>query len=482
MTCLLDNTYLHFKNSDIKVRPISLTSRQNETQDDWFKAKFAKQAIQYISENAIDREPVEWYISGNSTWRGYIEHESIKIGKTEGFVELNDCLEILEYGAIDKEFYDSTLDKVVDYAWDQVVDPEGVLLGIDKTIQSGKVVYQHNKNPLGRMDITQGMYDWLHETLDILPLYEGDGPLDFRGDTPREVFAEICRLWNVTMYVRPDGNFVIGFPDMEPNIYTAGTDKGTWKLVDYQMPQPKKPVGTIYVQGSTPSVWEGPIQNAGTRFIKRLDNVTPWAAATIGSYEKQATTIEYNRSSDPKALESVAVRYLANQYQKAHTGTLTVDIFASPGGPSTVAALKIGDVISVGADPQCGVPGGAFRINGIQHDWGPQTGWLIHFNVVGLVPNDIQTKSWWYDPLNPEMNTYDPSLYLKITAPIMDVSNLLVQGISKFVHKTTSIATQAGETFNMLPYSQEQVVDTVVDTTESVIDDVTETVNEYIDI
>lgn len=280
MACVLENTYLDFKNSGAQIRPVDLMSRQEEGKDDQFRAKITKQAGTYLSSRIIDREPVEWNIAGEPVWRGWVEQAGLTVGKTTASIVLNDPLKILEMGVIDKEFYVTTIDQVVNYIWEQMHDGQGVLRGPEFTAPSGNIKTQHNP-PFA--DVYEAaLATW---ALEQVPLINFDGQLDFRGENPREALAEVCRVFNTTMFVRPDGTFVIGPPDMEPNVYGAGTHEGTWKLTNYNIPESKRPVGSVYVKGASPTIWKGPIEEAPGRLIDDMKNVTPWAVASISGHE-----------------------------------------------------------------------------------------------------------------------------------------------------------------------------------------------------
>lgn len=406
MSCDLSDITIDFESSGIKLRPLNVDLRQNWGEDDYCSVKVTTEAARHTANRCTDREPVTFQSYGNQIFRGWIKKGGIDVGRTAGWLDIRDPLQILEAGTVDREFIQASLKEIGDHIWDQVYDPEGVLTGHTYLADGSETMYQHDQ---GSIDISATLggpalkfEDWLAEKM---PLVEGDGRFDYRGETPREAFTELVHEFNTSMFVRSDGEFVIGLPDQSPNVYSAGTHEGNWKLIDYSLPHQQADFGEVIVKGSLPSTFEGPIGDAPSRYMRRMDESVPWAVAKMQGYDGDPTLMEYSKSGDKQVLEDVATRKLVEQFRSYHQGSFEVDVLAAETGPMSMGPLKVGDVVNVEQDLECDIPGGEFRVRGIQHKFGSGEGWKVRFDVVRVVDfSRIITDSWDYDPRDKSLN------------------------------------------------------------------------------
>lgn len=457
MPCDLAGVELEFLSSGMKIQPIAGTVEQETDRESLATFKLHVKAAKHVLDNLVNREPVLVKASGNIVFRGWVSHGNVTVGQTTGTVSLKDPLKILDAGAIEQEFHKTSLKNVAEYIWEQVHDPEGVLSGPEFNTDSTTVKTQHKNQPVAESlgGPLFAVEDWLREKF---PLTNGDGNMDFRGETPREAFAEVCQIWETKMFVKPDtGEFVLGFPEMDTNLYSAGAKNGVWKLTDINLPSRDDPFGAVYVKGQQPNVWNGPIENAPKRFVDDMNNVTPWAVASMDGYDGTPTALKYTKTGDKDLLEDIAKRHLMKQFRKFNSGTCTVDMLASPDGINDLGPLKVGDTIGIAENKDCGVPGGHFRIHGITHEIGGNAGWQTKFDVVGIPRQNITTKSWDYAPLDNSKNDRDPTDFLAMTMPIVNVAMLFgfdtdlynaVNGTKQFLDAAKDEFDQTIEEYN----------------------------------
>lgn len=474
--CLLEDVYLEFESSGMKIQPLNLDIRNSRDKDDWCQAKVTTQAADHVKDNMVPHEAVNVHTPGGTVWRGWVRTDSVQVGETTGQIQIYDPMTILEQGVVEKEYLETSLRDVVNDIWDMVYDPEGVLKGPEFTTNSTQMETQHP--PSGATELTGiggpilDVQDWLRESL---PFIEGEGHFDFRAESPRECFQDICDAFNVQMFTKPDGNFVLGMREQVPNEYIAGTKNPYWKLTRYSLPEVDDPFGAVFVKGQKPysGAVEGRLAGAA-EFLTTMENTAPWAAARMAGYDGPPTTIEYKETSNKEQLRGVAKRYLKNQFKRYNSGTVEVDVLAANNLLSSMGPLKPGDALLIEKDEDCGVPGGSFRINNIQHDMGSGKGWTIKFDVTAIFNREIGTEAWDYNPLNEEMNKGDANDFFIGAIPILALNAVYRAGRSvlDYGYDLGQSVMEGGS--NLLSSSADQIgetVDNAMDTTNDFLDD-----------
>lgn len=482
MTCLFDNLYLEFEQSGMKIQPINMDLRNNRKKDDWCQVKLTEQAAQYVKDNMVPFEAVNVHTPGGAVWRGWVRTDSVRVSENSGHLQMYDPLKILEQGVVEEEYLKTSIGNIANDIWDKVHDPENVLSGLQIDTDNSRVAYQHEASNMRNLGIggnaTLKIEDWMAENL---PIADGKGDFDFRAESPRECFANIADAFNVGMYTQSNGNFVLGLPERVPNEYMAGTKNPYWKLTRYDLPEVDDPFGAVFVKGKKPRTGMiGGTINAVGEFLGSMDNTAPWAGARMSGYDGPPTAIEYKETSSKSQLESVARRYLRNQFDRYNSGTVSVDVLASKNQLQDMGPLKVGDALMIERDEDCGVPGGNFRINGIQHDMGSGKGWEVTFDVTAIYGREIGTESWDYNPLNEEMNKDDGGGFFLGALPIIALGAAYQAGKSILDYSASLERSIMDTTNNVLDASEQMVSDTIQEA-DDIVDDTVDAASDTLD-
>lgn len=420
-SCVLEDLVIRFQESGFAFNPISVTLQQNKQRDDYFSATLTRIAGRELSFDYKPREPVTFEYGGVQVWRGWIKHGDLSLMQNKAQVRLRDSREILESGAVDFEKIKAQLLPTVEEIVAEAHDPYNVITGTEATdnADGSQTRYQHgegNYNETAATEYSRAVNDTLKE---IIPVSDGDGDFDFRDDNARSALSETCAAFNVGFFVTPDGTLKIGFPDAAPNQYMTGVTYGEripWKLTKYNVPDEQQPIGRVIVTGKERNSFEiakdeflpsdqtgSDLDDAALAFVSDMDAVTTMAEAKFAGYTGPTHHIENSSIHNSEALKQIARNYLMNTYMEQRSGRITVSAIAD-GRPAEVGPLKIGDYVLVQAAPDCGVPGGNFRINSIKHTIDSSGTWDITMDVIHPFPSEIVTDSWEYSPNKPDQN------------------------------------------------------------------------------
>lgn len=484
--CTFEDLHFVLLNSGVRIIPLELDIREDQNKDDYARITMTNTAAQVVQRNYRPKEPVAIEHDGEAIKRMMIPKGGVSVGETSGTVELYDPLILLEEGSIEGEYNKATMRELVNLVYGQVVDPQGVITGVRFNTDASEVRYQH---PPGKFIPTTFGIDVADTIYELTPFVDGDGWFDFRDDTPRKALAEICQAFGTGMFINTEGTLVIGFPDAEPNAYVTGVDRDFhWNLLDYNIPDYEQPVGKVVVRGATEATdtetalaITAPAASLALSYNDTLEKVTPYASAQFAGGGGRVKTIEYGQSSSLGTLEAVAKNALVRSWRNARSGTIRVSTVAN-GSMANISEVKIGDVIQVHGDQDCGIPTSTLRIVGIHHDMSTRGTWNIEFSVTALLPSKIQTDTWEYTPLDSTGGEETTATLEGILGGISDMGSQIALALDAF--RWANVAGESGvgglssgalfggsggevrDPDDILGYDEDQLVETILEDSE----------------
>lgn len=400
---------LHFQESGMVIKPLSFDARQTYMRDDYFRAKVHREAASHMEDHIVNLEPVVVRADGQAFYKGFVRSDSATVGHKEGSVEVYDPLKILENGYVDREWQKVELTEIAEYIYDQAVDPHGVLNGLRVT-DDGGVKYQHD-NLTTRAEPLLGIQDGIREFFNI-----GDGNFDFRGETPRKALQQISNVYNFMIFTDEGQNLTLGFPDQIATMHEAGRRDQIWRMRDFNVPLRQDPFGKVIVKGYTPMFGNGETgggsslldwANLPIHFLSQAMGTNLYAYAKMDGYDGEPTLMEYTKSNNADTLKNVARGMIIKKYQENNSGTVTIDVLASNTGMDDLTGFKVGDYLTTEENPRCKIRGDTFRVNGIRHQWGPDVGWKMTVDVVGLIPEgSISTGTAAFEASDPNTDGF----------------------------------------------------------------------------
>lgn len=436
MSCDLSNIIVHFIESGIKVRPLSLDIRKSRRTDNDFdhvQATLKKISGQHVRDNNIHKEPVEIIgdKEGNNIYRGYYKTDGVTVAENEAILKINDPRKILQEGTIDKEWGRISLKNVVDYIFKRRNDPHNVLHSFklaESSLDTTKLQHTddlasgagNERTPETTSKLSDAFVDF---RADISPFGDGDGNFDFREESPYSALAEVANIWETQFWVDQDGTLVIGHPDVTATVYGAGQGPDNWHISEWNLPKNPTPLKGVVVKGKMDQ--KGGKDNALEELWNVVTNKKKFqtrAAAGFLDDESLEETIVLDgkkNTTDPKVLKRMARSAFMEHHTKQNRGSVTINTMVENKIPqSQYAGVDIGDKLLVNNfQADCNkLQSGVYDIHEIQHDITGSDGWTITLDVSQAITNSDAVKSrfWYFDPTDSDMNQDSPFIGLQV--------------------------------------------------------------------
>jgi len=415
MACSLSNIQIWFVKSDIRIRPFSIDirrSRHDSNTFDHVSCEITTEAGELITDTAISREPVVIEKDNVSVYRGYYKHDSVGHGISKDTLQIQDPRRIMKAGIIDKEWGEITLNKVTQYIYERIQDPEGVIKRIELAspeVNTEKA--QHTsffgidrRDASSRTSVSNVLVDAINKSL---PLLEGDGNFDFRQESPYSALREVVNLWETDFWIDTDGVLKIGPQEAEVDVYSAGRGSGNMFISEWDLPPNPTPLKAVVVKGKADYPEE---ENTWIDIFDREKFETRAAAGFLNNSDlSEIMVVESKKeTSDPESLKRMASGRFVKEYRKNNRGSVTINALAGAEdvSGSDYASMDIGDKLVVnnkGSDCDK-MASGIYDIHEVNHSISGGSGWSISFQVTAeIIDGGFTSKFWYFDPTDPKM-------------------------------------------------------------------------------
>lgn len=430
MGCDLSNFIIHFKESQIKIRPYTIEirrSRQSDKKFDHVQAKMPREAGQKIIDDHIEREPIEIIADsdGNKIYRGFYKAEGAELGRNDAILEVSDPRRILTTGAIDKEWNKITLEKVVNYIYDRKQDPHDVITGIrfdEDDIDTEKTQHlfeDDDYNTEGNEQNGEPMYGLLDSMKEVLPHHDGDGNFDFREESPYSALLEVTNLWETKFWVEQNGTLVIGHPDISATVYPAGRGRQNWHISEWSLPANPTPLKAVVLKGKMDQKGgkDNDLEELWNIVTDKKKFETRAAAGFLDddSLEQVVVLDGKKQTTDPKVLKRMARAAFFEHHTMNNKGSITINPMVDNEVPiSDYAGMDIGDKLFVNNyKTECDnhLKEGLYGVSQITHEIDGKNGWRIKLSVNKAITKSesIKERFWYFDPTDSDMADNNPA-------------------------------------------------------------------------
>lgn len=399
---------LKFEKSGLSVFPSDFDFRNENGSYAHVRAKFGENVGHYISDFYLESEPVILYFDDVPVNRFYIPPEAFTFRRqmdrpTEASLQLNDAIQVLSRGTIEKSYVSVSLGDVIDYIFDNRDDPNDVLSGYrfvdedDAARTKQGIADAFEFTDAFDEDITTEATQYIHDLLtgpDSESLFTG---FEFEGISPLQALGRVLSAFEIDYRVETDGTVVFGKFGTDSETYIAGYNTSDFTLSRYDVTTSANRTNRVLVRGSYEMV-----RTENESGNPESTKLRPYGSAKAIGFTGDSLELEAKNVKSLAELEQIATRALVQELMKDVNGSLVIDALATESAEN-LANLSVGDYIVVGPSvpENCNtdVVAGAFLVQRIQHNGSQSLGWTADVEVSQVAfPDSISTQTFYYDP------------------------------------------------------------------------------------